>query len=675
MVKGYENVSEDIEKSNFYQKNQYDKYFNEIAHLYNIRKVSKEKYIKEIDPLLNGNRFMSNCVKFNSKYIYTDENKYIFNEFVKSPSVIAISSPYGTGKTYTFKKLIPSFDKIIFITYRRSLANSLKRELSNVGFKTYNKMSNDDLRNTDRLIIQLDSLGRLNVEDDFTLEDSIPHYDLVVVDEMEGILSHFNAKTLKCKEETYDVLTRLLIESPNIFCLDGDLHNRSLDYIQNTIKRDYTFYQNEYKPEKKKIIFTRNLKYFNDEMTKDLKNNKKIVLPCMLCNPTQEYKNKYNDEGYKVVCHNAIEKNEEKLENHNEEWKKADLLLYSPTIEAGVDFDVKHFDKCYGYMADNSTSARAFSQMLHRVRQFETDEVIIYIGNLYYNKETILYFPDMLKNKLFEGYDTKQGLGNIQKYNKCEELNTKHYLLNDFISIIERKGYTWEFLEETKKKQKVEKYDYTTRKEGISQSKVLLDEFDNIDTQQYDRLIEKQKDGKLIEEETYILDKYFMSKKFNIDIREINEEFVKEHFRKEYIIDNHNSFNEVKYEDGEKLTKSYNNDLLEDKVEKINDISNDTLREKFTEYFKDSTIKQLFNTYPKTGGDKKLYENVSNHILNELGFEFISKKKRYRDESGKSIVSNVYTIGYRKILKDYINRMEEQKMKMEEAFKNSLDEE
>jgi hypothetical protein len=46
--------------------------------------------------------------------------------------------------------------------------------------------------------------------------------------------------------------------------------------------------------------------------------------------------------------------------------------------------------------------------------------------------------------------------------------------LNDFISIIERKGYTWEFLEETKKKQKEKKYDYTTRKEGISKSKVLL---------------------------------------------------------------------------------------------------------------------------------------------------------------------------------------------------------
>ena len=48
MVKGYENVSEDIVKSNFYQKNQYDKYLNEIAHLYNIRKVSKENTLKKL---------------------------------------------------------------------------------------------------------------------------------------------------------------------------------------------------------------------------------------------------------------------------------------------------------------------------------------------------------------------------------------------------------------------------------------------------------------------------------------------------------------------------------------------------------------------------------------------------------------------------------------------------
>ena len=56
---------------------------------------------------------------------------------------------------------------------------------------------------------------------------------------------------------------------------------------------------------------------------------------------------------------------------------------------------------------------------------------------------------------------------------------------------------------------------------------------------------------------------------------------------------------------GRKQRKSFNNDLLEDKVEKINKIVNwykddkveyiesDRLREKFKDYFKDNSIKQL----------------------------------------------------------------------------------
>ena len=55
----------------------------------------------------------------------------------------------------------------------------------------------------------------------------MPNYDLIVVDEMEGILSHFNAKTLKNKKITCDILSQLLKETNKIFCLHGDLHYRS----------------------------------------------------------------------------------------------------------------------------------------------------------------------------------------------------------------------------------------------------------------------------------------------------------------------------------------------------------------------------------------------------------------------------------------------------------------
>jgi len=87
-VIGYENEPEEIIKKYFFQQNQYDKNFNELFILYNTRKLSEEKYIKEIDPLFNGNKFEKNCIKFNSQYIYTEENQDIFKEFIETEEQI-----------------------------------------------------------------------------------------------------------------------------------------------------------------------------------------------------------------------------------------------------------------------------------------------------------------------------------------------------------------------------------------------------------------------------------------------------------------------------------------------------------------------------------------------------------------------------------------------------------
>ena len=106
-----------------------------------------------------------------------------------------------------------------------------------------------------------------------------------------------------------------------------------------------------------------------------------------------------------------------------------------------------------------------------------------------------------------------------------------------------------------------EKYDYTNIIEGIDNAKIMQD-------YEYKIVIEKQKEGKLNEGETYILDKYLMSKKFVIDIEKIDEEFIEEHFRNEYLIDNKKQF--IKKE--VTIEKDFDNDLLQDKVEKINKI-------------------------------------------------------------------------------------------------------
>jgi len=56
-----------------------------------------------------------------------------------------------------------------------------------------------------------------------------------------------------------------------------------------------------------------------------------------------------------------------------------------------------------------------------------------------------------------------------------------------------------------------------------------------------------------------------MSKKFIFDIEKKDEEFIEEHFRNEYVIDNYKQF--IKKE--EIIENNFDNDLLQDKVEKI----------------------------------------------------------------------------------------------------------
>ena len=66
-----------------------------------------------------------------------------------------------------------------------------------------------------------------------------------------------------------------------------------------------------------------------------------------------------------------------------------------------------------------------------------------------------------------------------------------------------------------------------------------------------------------------------------------------------------------------------------------------------------------------------MYQNVNSHILNELGYELVSKRKQHRDKTtGKMKETSTYTIKHCKILSEYLERkaiLEEQKFKPSET--------
>ena len=109
------------------------------------------------------------------------------------------------------------------------------RNFKQLGFKNYLDAYDDaSVWNNPRLIVQLDSLMHVMLKNDRFLGEDIfdAHYDLIVLDEAESLLNHFDEETMNGKEIIiYDFIDKLITASSKVICLDGDVSDRCLQFI------------------------------------------------------------------------------------------------------------------------------------------------------------------------------------------------------------------------------------------------------------------------------------------------------------------------------------------------------------------------------------------------------------------------------------------------------------
>lgn len=135
--------------------------------------------------------------------------------------VLSIRSAYNTGKTQTLKHLISECEptRILFVTCRQSLAYNLQGSFAEEGVENYL----DGEYRADRLICSLDSLFKLVKRDHFKQKWVVPHYDMVVLDEVESILAHFESNIIANKISTFVTFDAILKKCEKIVSLDGTL--------------------------------------------------------------------------------------------------------------------------------------------------------------------------------------------------------------------------------------------------------------------------------------------------------------------------------------------------------------------------------------------------------------------------------------------------------------------
>jgi hypothetical protein len=502
--------------------------YNEICEKYNI--YEKENTEIKMDNVLNINQeYLLPGKKINNCTI----SKYLL-QFLNSDNIksLMISSPYNTGKTTLLSNICVKFKRILFISYRITLSNNLYGTFKGLNFELYNNNIN-----ADRLICQVDSIHKIN---DL-------NFDLVIMDESESILNHYFSKSLKNPHETFQIMSSICLNTKKVIALDGDLGNRTKSYIKALGESLYI--NNIIVKDKRKFVFCNNEKIFEEDIEKNLKLDKNICIVSMSEKEANRYYNLFSENYRTQMYTSKTDDNDKKLLSEVRKiWSSLQLVIYSPSIESGVDYDIEHFDKTYVIMSPNSTSQRGLFQMIHRVRKLKDSEIKCLLNGILPNQTTFnrhytfeeikAFYKDLIEDELnftlneenklvienkekFDIYDI------IMMYNKLEYLNKNiNCFLPIFIKMLKEKGHEYVILNEEKTK-KDNELNYVMDK-IINAKEITSDE--------YKILVQKQANHSLTENEKYQITKYMYTVTF--DTKFDNIEKLKMYYNRLQIIKN-----------------------------------------------------------------------------------------------------------------------------------------
>jgi hypothetical protein len=479
---------------------------------------------------------------------------------------------------------------------------------------------------------------------------------LIILDEIETILNTFSSETIADREfEIKETFYELLSNGKKIIANDAFLSDRGVNFLRTlrTYRGDeQKIYLsiNTQKPPPRDALVIKDKEKFENALLKDIEAGKKIIFHCSskenvkrICNSIKSIERDDNDDNedevdnqdkeniddeeddkednenenvekllmrrrekrkmkqkYKVLVYHGEMDDKLKMEtatNVNVEWKKYDLVAYSPSINTGLNFtDDKYFDKKYFMGSKNSAVVRDAVQAIDRARETKTQELVIHFLNDHNDKYKFFGSRDEAIKQRFK-YESKE-LKRLRKLYKIGE-KKKKAKLNDWFSDV--KLYNEKERRQTDAAfSKVFMYylkelNYEVKFDDVELSKEEKDELEKLECDTdlpYEEI-----------EPVGIDDKKF--KELN-DKRKNNEatEYEKARVVKEYMLRRfyygRNFTNHVDVGELEKIWKCWKKGSEQSKLKRSQDEMTDKLKQKFEEGLEsDTTRLEKITCYPE----------------------------------------------------------------------------
>lgn len=442
---------------------------------------------------------------------------------IKDNKITFLKSHLGTGKTTIMKKIIKDHPgaSILYLAPRIAFGKQIHSELDNFTFYgDLKKNSKPDMKQ--RIIIQMESLHKIQGI----------KYDIVVCDEIESCLKQLSStETMKHNiMKNHDIFEKAILNAKRVICCDAFLSNKTIQ-VMNSINNLSQFKGNTsnatiintFNPYKRKSFEFQNEKKLLAELWRKLNNGKRVVFVCGSKSKAQTINDlfikKYKDSKTSMFYYGSMSEQDKDFSNVEQTWSKLDLLIYTPVITCGVNYDPKipTFDCLFMYATASSACIRDVFQSSLRVRKLNENHLLYVINPtskqrnefVFGLSENIMKVQELAnfvlsKTELYNYTESKPWVRLNYAHNLNEEGINKHFYTQTFRDMLKICGYEDKMC--TTDNNKENKIDSTF---------TPLKDVESIDKDIYDEL--KRNPYALTEDEKLSITHYECSKVFQID--------------------------------------------------------------------------------------------------------------------------------------------------------------
>ena len=317
----------------------------------------------------------------------TDYSATTLRDFELTDTLV-VRAAMKMGKTKALVKYLKSYfsgnlreSVIRFVSFRQTFSGNIKEKFSD--FTLYSDVKGE--LDHAKLIIQVESLHRLCVQPG----TEVP--DLLILDECESIFEQFDSGLLKDNfNECFAKFQYMMRHSKHVICMDANITDRTYRMLKQMRPQfaravedesQVVYHYNRHKNAQadKYFVCGDKIKWLG-VLYSCIEADEKLAIPMSSLSEAKilvkNLAKKYPEKFIKLYSSETTQREKkEHFADVNNYWNQFDIMVFTPTVSAGVSFEEKHFDKVFGYFTDQSCPVETCQQMIGRIRDVGSKEL------------------------------------------------------------------------------------------------------------------------------------------------------------------------------------------------------------------------------------------------------------------------------------------------------------